>query len=571
MAHHIAFLKALVKRPFEELVNLHKAARREEDDSFIIDLRKDLVALEDRPTRLEVVRCFVRTTDSHGLEDTGWVINESCRVCLRCGMAFGLFLWRHHCRICGLLVCNPCSMRSNPILDAPGLEHSRICRECWQCEAQPNRHLGEGLVEAFHETSHTKEEKEIVDHPLPVETTMTTTNTANTTNTAAATTTNNATTTTNTTNTAVTTTNTRNTAVAKAPPPVIEVLPSPGFVIKTRRDNGKKVFINVYHHEDVVDDDQTLLASFPEEVLPVIYHHYHEQDETLALYDVVISPCYFTSPTTEITSPLAVQKILDSLNGSYEDSLSVQDYGRPRIRSGAKGGPLTTPQVFTRNTKMVPTAVRIVSLPDESRSVVCTESSTVLPEETSSMVSDLTYTTATSTVTLSAFLSRGSSFPLSMIASPLSSSAFEINVTEEMLVVHNNEMEEAEEKRQVEDLLRLAAKHPSALLGYQIVLSPLPAQPLPAYYSTYYYYSPQRNNGHDVSRGVARLAPWEEDNLFDKRVYVICGVMKGPHRQSYYRLSASTSCGGEARGLWLRLYRGEKKPGLSFRILRKTV
>lgn len=136
MAHHIAFLKALVKRPFEELVNLHKTARKENDDSFIIDLRKDLIALEGRATHLEVVRCFVRTTDSHGLEDTGWVINESCRVCLRCGMAFGLLLWRHHCRICGLLVCNPCSLRSNPILDAPGLEHSRVCRECWQCEVR---------------------------------------------------------------------------------------------------------------------------------------------------------------------------------------------------------------------------------------------------------------------------------------------------------------------------------------------------------------------------------------------------------------------------------------------------
>lgn len=261
---------------------------------------------------------------------------------------------------------------------------------------------------------------------------------------------------------------------------------------------------------------------------------------------------------------------MDCLNGTYEDSLSVQDYVRPRIRSGAKGGPLTTRQVFTRNAKTVPTAVRIVNLPDESRSVVCTESSSILPEETSSMVSDLTYTTATSTVTLSAFLSRGSSFPLSMIASPLSSSAFEISVTDEMLVVHNDGMEEAGKRQQVEDVLRLAAKHPSALLGYQIVLSPLPAQPLPADYSTYYYYLPQHNSGNDASHGV-RLAPWEEDSLFDKRVYVICGVMKGPRRQSYYRLSASPTCGEETRGFWLRLYRGEKKPGLSFRILRKTV
>lgn len=144
-------------------------------------------------------------------------------------------------------------------------------------QAQPNRHLGEGLVEAFHETSHIREEKGIVDS-LPVETTVTTTTTSIT-------------------------------AVAE-PPPVIEVLPLPGFVIKTHRDNGKKVFINVYHHEDVVDDDQTLLASFPVEVLPVIYHHYHEKDEIWALYEVVVSSCYFTSPQTEITSALAVQKVL---------------------------------------------------------------------------------------------------------------------------------------------------------------------------------------------------------------------------------------------------------------------
>lgn len=38
-----------------------------------------------------------------------WVDDKASETCLACGVKFGFFTRRHHCRVSGLLVCDDCS------------------------------------------------------------------------------------------------------------------------------------------------------------------------------------------------------------------------------------------------------------------------------------------------------------------------------------------------------------------------------------------------------------------------------------------------------------------------------
>ncbi|RKP36385.1 hypothetical protein BJ085DRAFT_21759, partial [Dimargaris cristalligena] len=43
------------------------------------------------------------------LPDYAWEPDEAARHCRLCERRFTLFVRRHHCRRCGILVCDPCS------------------------------------------------------------------------------------------------------------------------------------------------------------------------------------------------------------------------------------------------------------------------------------------------------------------------------------------------------------------------------------------------------------------------------------------------------------------------------
>mmetsp|Transcript_25253 Transcript_25253/g.35265 ORF Transcript_25253/g.35265 Transcript_25253/m.35265 type:complete len:168 (+) Transcript_25253:422-925(+) len=63
-----------------------------------------------------------------------WEKNEhvpECHICLR---AFSLFFRRHHCRICGRIFCNNCTLKVGsdlmPITGLPRVGHIRMCYGC---------------------------------------------------------------------------------------------------------------------------------------------------------------------------------------------------------------------------------------------------------------------------------------------------------------------------------------------------------------------------------------------------------------------------------------------------------
>ncbi len=37
-----------------------------------------------------------------------WLDDNLCKECHKCNTKFGLFIRKHHCRLCGLIFCNKC-------------------------------------------------------------------------------------------------------------------------------------------------------------------------------------------------------------------------------------------------------------------------------------------------------------------------------------------------------------------------------------------------------------------------------------------------------------------------------
>jgi hypothetical protein len=99
-------------------------------------------ALPDQPTIAEILE-YRRVHGSlrHGLAVLNtvgaWVADNARANCVLCNTAFGFFTRRHHCRVCGEVVCANCSTGTarvnNPLTqtgNAVGAQTVRVCDRC---------------------------------------------------------------------------------------------------------------------------------------------------------------------------------------------------------------------------------------------------------------------------------------------------------------------------------------------------------------------------------------------------------------------------------------------------------
>ena len=63
------------------------------------------------------------------LEIAKWIPNETLNHCIVCNKFFGMFRRKHHCRQCGILVCQDCSPYKDYVAGYRDLK-VRICRNC---------------------------------------------------------------------------------------------------------------------------------------------------------------------------------------------------------------------------------------------------------------------------------------------------------------------------------------------------------------------------------------------------------------------------------------------------------
>eukprot|EP01088_Endostelium_zonatum_P008518 TRINITY_DN2153_c0_g1_i1.p1 TRINITY_DN2153_c0_g1~~TRINITY_DN2153_c0_g1_i1.p1 ORF type:complete len:1989 (-),score=536.03 TRINITY_DN2153_c0_g1_i1:43-6009(-) len=66
-------------------------------------------------------------------EDPVWTPNKIANKCFSCGREFGIFIRRHHCRVCGHVFCQKCSEHTIPDSKKPGPVPTlvRVCDHCY--------------------------------------------------------------------------------------------------------------------------------------------------------------------------------------------------------------------------------------------------------------------------------------------------------------------------------------------------------------------------------------------------------------------------------------------------------
>jgi hypothetical protein len=86
-----------------------------------------------------IKRLYVRRPNEKHV-GVGWVINEDIDFCMICSKQFGFFLYRHHCRSCGNLVCDPCSpfnLVLQELSDTGEPGPQRVCVQCYWGQEEP--------------------------------------------------------------------------------------------------------------------------------------------------------------------------------------------------------------------------------------------------------------------------------------------------------------------------------------------------------------------------------------------------------------------------------------------------
>lgn len=111
MEQTIAILKEAVSQSYDGSIEDTPALDRtmdvfENNSESTIILRRDEAQVGGE--RKMIRRAFLRLSHSEDYRNVGWVLDDDLDACMLCGIEFGLFERRTHCRVCGDLVCKGC-------------------------------------------------------------------------------------------------------------------------------------------------------------------------------------------------------------------------------------------------------------------------------------------------------------------------------------------------------------------------------------------------------------------------------------------------------------------------------
>jgi len=81
------------------------------------------------------LRTFQKDPSKNGRES--WVADDNVKECFGCQTTFGAFVWKHHCRACGLIFCDYCTRDRALFTPATGVydesyqqKEKRVCGSC---------------------------------------------------------------------------------------------------------------------------------------------------------------------------------------------------------------------------------------------------------------------------------------------------------------------------------------------------------------------------------------------------------------------------------------------------------
>jgi hypothetical protein len=355
MALHLTYMESRIGDTATTLIKDKKIASRAlggKSEPHVIAVQTETVFVGG--VRKEVHRLFVKTSDSADYKNVGWVLFNGVDHCMICNCEFGAFTSMYHCRACGNIVCSKCCPDKGIIFE---LHHLPAQITCIQCNFGQEEVRGVHLLKEDDllshrdrkanvasskksDTSHMEAEearkeeekrakeaayeKEMMNRilggraPSPPSAG----------------------------------TRSSPTTVAAATPTervvqkTISVTPIAGFVMKSKRSNGEKVFVNVCCHESIASDKDIHVSEAKEAK--------DKNGGSSPVYDVVIA----TSLMQEIQkdAELRIQqevglRIIDKLAAAGE-RLDKQ-FTTPLIKNGYKGDAPTPMSITVESVEKV--------------------------------------------------------------------------------------------------------------------------------------------------------------------------------------------------------------------------
>ncbi len=137
MAKHLAFIELAAPKPVyilkKDMVG-SKGGRKPSTltdiiDCYVTDMTDEKIFVNGAEHRIK--RVFVSTSDSEKYSGVGWVVNSEISYCMVCSVAFGMFTYQHHCRACGNVVCNNCSLNMVVVMEIQQMGPVRVCNQCY--------------------------------------------------------------------------------------------------------------------------------------------------------------------------------------------------------------------------------------------------------------------------------------------------------------------------------------------------------------------------------------------------------------------------------------------------------
>jgi transcription elongation factor Elf1 len=118
-------LKFVVSQPIQDLTEALYSSSTISGRYQIRDIRKVLIKNKD-DEYVVIHKCFAEPSTKSDSSSVGWTVNDGVSSCLICSSDFGLLTRRHHCRLCGLLICSSCCS----FQEGKSKGKLRVCTNC---------------------------------------------------------------------------------------------------------------------------------------------------------------------------------------------------------------------------------------------------------------------------------------------------------------------------------------------------------------------------------------------------------------------------------------------------------
>ena len=91
-------------------------------------------------------RVFIKSNECLNYRYIGWILNEDILICMICSNEFTLLNRRHHCRVCGDIICVECSKNTIYINEIYNYGPVKVCDCCYYGQVRIHSFLSSFLL-----------------------------------------------------------------------------------------------------------------------------------------------------------------------------------------------------------------------------------------------------------------------------------------------------------------------------------------------------------------------------------------------------------------------------------------